>query len=107
MFKWIFIPSKIQSLIFSFLNHSCVEMVTFMCELQFYFRLTLYNCHLTRLTNTPASALCSVSTAPHHLLSALVPSPERSVSDQAVCGCLSVTHQLSALEERETEQEGR
>lgn len=69
--KWVFIAkqrailtSEIQSLIISILSDNCVEMDTLMCELQFYFCLTLYNCHLTRLTNTPPSALCSVSTAP-------------------------------------------
>lgn len=55
---------NIHCLIIFFLSDKCVEVDTLMCELQFYFCLTLYDCHLTRLTNTPASALCFVSTPP-------------------------------------------
>lgn len=57
------LTSEIQSLIISFLSDNCVEMDTLMWELWLYFCPTLYNCHLTHLTNTPPSALCFVSTA--------------------------------------------
>lgn len=83
-------------------------MDAFICELHFYFSPTLYNRHPHRFDEPPLSpsALCSVSTAtPFHSVSALAPSPECAVSDQAVCGCLSVTHQLSALEGGQSREE--
>lgn len=110
--KWIFIPKQKSGTIWTSGDQSrdrtCVEMDTFICELHFYFSPTLYNRHPHRFDKRPLppSALCSVSTAtPFHSVSALAPSPECAVSDQAVCGCLSVTHQLSALEGGQSREE--
>lgn len=106
--KRAILTSKIQSLIISFLSDNCGEMDTLMCELQFYFCLTLYNCHLTRLTNTPASALCSVSTAPPPFTFSLGALP-RAQGVRPSCLWLSVSHTstLSPGGGGETEQEGR
>lgn len=93
---------KIQSLIISLLsdNYWYVEMYTLMCELQFYFCLSLYNYHLIRLINTPTSALLLLLYDPPTVYFQPWCPPLSTVcpTKLSVAVCQSVIHQLSALE---------